>query len=136
MGRHSRRSQGGFSLLEIMIAMVVLAVAMFGVLGLLLVTHQHNQSTSESAHAYKSCQEIMEQLQAMSYDDMLGQNGVTFVAKKLHPNLPIGVIEIADASPVEYPDSKSEVRVRIQTQPGQITKQAINVEIVTWRSRK
>lgn len=136
MGRHSRHSQGGFSLLEIMIAMIILAVAMLGVLSLLLVTHQHNQSTSETALAYKSCQEIMEQLQGMNYDDMLAQNGVTFVAKKLHKDLPIGIIEVTDASPAGDPDTKAEVRVRIQTQPGQITQQPLNVELVTWRSRK
>jgi uncharacterized protein (TIGR02598 family) len=130
------RAEGGFSLLEVMIAMAVLAIAMAGILGLLLVTHQHNQSASETTMAYKACQEVMEQLQGMTYDEVLAQNGVTFAAKKLHPDQQIGLITVTDASPPGDPDTKAEIRVSVRAQPGQISKQAINVELVTWRSRK
>jgi Tfp pilus assembly protein PilV len=119
-----------------MIAMVVLSIAMMGVLGLLLVTHQHNASASESTVAYKACQEIMEQIGAMTYDQMKTQDGVTFVATKIHPTLPLGVIQITDISPGGDPDTKSEVQVSITTQPGQYTKQPLNVELVSWRSRR
>lgn len=129
-------TRGGFSLLEVILAMVVLAIALLGVMGVLLVTHQHNTSSSESSLAHKACQEVMEQLRAMSYDAMLTQNNLDFVARKLHPTQPIGVVEVSDVSPAGDPDTKAEMRVRIRTQPGQVTRAPVNVELVSWRSRR
>jgi len=117
-------------------ALVVLAIALLGTIGVLLMTHQHNTAASEASLATKACQEVIEQLRAMSYDSMLLQNDVTFVAKKVHPSWPIGVIQVSDISPSDDPDTKAEVRVRIQTQPGQVTQRPVNVELVTWRSRR
>ena len=125
------RSQGGFSLLEVMIAMAVLAIAVVGTLGVLLVTHQHNTATDEASLAHKACQEMMEQLVGMTYDTMLAQDGLAFVAPKLHATQAIGAIQITE--PVA---DRAEMRVRIQTQPGQVTRSPINVELISWRSRK
>ena len=116
--------------------MVVLAIALLGVMGVLLVTHQHNTSSSEATLAYKSCQEVMEQLRAMSYDSMLAQNDVPFVARKLHPNREIGMVQISDISPEAEPDTLVEMRVRIRTGPGQVTRSPVNVELVSRRSRR
>lgn len=131
-----RRSRGGFSLLEVLIAMVVLAIALLGVMGVLLATHQHNTSTSETSSAYIACQEVVEQLRAMNYDTMKQQHNLGFVAKKIHPSWPIGLIEIEDVSPAADPDTKAEIRVAIRTQPGQVGKMPINVQVVSWRSRR
>ena len=116
--------------------MMVLAIAMLGVMGLLLATQQHNASTSEANLATKACQEVLEQLRALSYDSMLAQNSLTFVAKKIHPSWAIGQVDVTDVSPAGDPDTKAEIRVRIQTQPGQVSKRPLNVELVSWRSRR
>ena len=134
--RRPENANGGFSLLEVMIASAVFAVAMIGISGLILVTHQHSESSAETMVAYKASQEILEQLQAMTYDQMLAQDGVAFVVTQLHPTQEIGSIEVTDVSEPGLPDTKAEIRVRVQTQAGEITRMALNVELVSWRSRK
>ena len=67
---------------------------------------------------------------------MLAQNGTSFVANKIHPTWSVGQIEVTDDSPAGEPDTKAEIKVRIKTEPGQVSKSAINVELVTKRSRR
>jgi len=126
-----RRMEDGFSLLEVMIALAVLAIAMIGTLSVLLVVHQHNTATDEASLATKACQEMMEQLLNMTYDTMLVQDGIAFVAPKLHATQAIGTLQVTEPVP-----DRAEMRVRIQTQPGQITRSPVNVELINWRSRK
>jgi hypothetical protein len=78
----------------------------------------------------------MEQLLSMTYAQVKTQNNVTFIAKKLHPTQPLGLITVQDNSPAGDPDTLIEVRTRIQTQPGQFTRDAVNVTLVSWRTSK
>lgn len=133
MRRNLRR---GSSLLEVVLALGVISVALAGVLGLLLLTHQHNTSANETSVAYKACQEMMERLRTLTYAQVKAQDGVAFVAIKLHPIQPLGTIAVTDASPVGDPDTLVEVRVSIVTPPGQYTRQAVNVQLVSWRTSK
>lgn len=132
----ARRRQGGFSLLETVIALGVISISLTGVLGLLLLTHRHNTSTSETAVAYKACQEMMEKLRTLSYDQVKAQNGVTFVAVKLHPTAPLGAIAVSDVSVPGDPDTLIRVDVSIVTQPGQVTLRPVNARLISWRTKK
>lgn len=134
-----RRGRGGFSLVEVMIAMVVLAIALLGMMGVLLVTHQHNASTDETSLATKACQEMMEQLVGMDWATMWAQNGLPFAAPKLSPTANVGLVTITDLSGAGGgvgSSTKAEMRVAIVTQPGQVTRNPINVVLLSRRSKQ
>ncbi|GEM_PF-2887031 len=130
------RADRGFTLLEVVIALGVIAVALMGSLSLLLLTHRHNTSTNETATAYKACQEMMEKLRTMTYDQVKAQNGVGFVATKLHPTQPVGSVAVTDVSPAGDPDTLVQVVVSIVTPPGGITLRPVNARLVSWRTRR
>ncbi len=52
--------RGGFSLLEVVMALGVLAVSFFGVISLLALLQSQNQTQHESRWAYKACQKALE----------------------------------------------------------------------------
>ncbi len=135
-GMSAGRRKAGFSLLEVVVALGVLAISMTGIVGLLLVSHQHNTSTNETTIAAKACEEMMETLRTMTYAQVKAQNGVTFVATGLHPTQPLGTVAVTDVSPPGDPDTIVEVRVSITTVDGQVTRKPVNVQLVSWRTSK
>ncbi len=134
----ARCGQGGFSILEVMIAMVILAIALLGMMGVLLLLHQHNTSMDEASLATKACQEMMEQLVGLDWATMWAQNGLAFVAPKLSPTANVGLIQITDLSGAGAgagSSTKAEMRVAIVTQPGQVTRNPITVVLLSRRSK-
>jgi type II secretory pathway pseudopilin PulG len=116
-GKHCpRRGRGGFSLIDLMVAMVILAVALVGVIGLILAVQTHNQSFSDSRLAYKASQEVMEQLLRLQYTTMRAQNGIRFEVPNIHQTAQIGVVRIRDAGPPLDPTSITEIEVIVDTQ--------------------
>jgi type II secretory pathway pseudopilin PulG len=78
------------TLLEIMIALVVLSIALLGVLSMMLVTQNHNQSSSERTLASKACQEVMEQVIATPYNNLMATwNNAKFGSNILTPPTPV-----------------------------------------------
>lgn len=51
---------GGFSLVDVVIALAVLAVGVLGVISLLLMLKTRNEAHSTSRHSLRACQEVME----------------------------------------------------------------------------
>jgi hypothetical protein len=49
----------GMTLTEVMLSLGILAITMTGIMGLIVSVSRHNQSFSDSRHAYKACQEVM-----------------------------------------------------------------------------
>ena len=50
----------GFTLLELMIALAVLATGILGGFSTVLMIRRHNQSTADLRHAYRACQQMMD----------------------------------------------------------------------------
>ena len=104
-----RVGRAGFSILEVVISMGIVAIAITGTLGVLLAVHQHNTASTEASLAYRACQEVLELMLAMPIDDMIDQHGVPFAATKIHPTEQIGIVEVLDVSPPGWTNSLFEV---------------------------
>ena len=142
-----KRSQAGMTLLEIVIAFMVLAIAIVGTMSLIIVVASHNEARAESNMAYKACQDILERLLSMDYATMTAQNGVTFAVTKINPTQNIGSIVITNVNPANLDDANAGndttggvanqmclVEVRVQT--ATVGLKPINVTIGTWRANK
>lgn len=66
----TRRCDGGFSLLEVILAMSVLVIGALVTLTVMATTTQRNEKGKVDAVAYKACQDMMEVLMSMPYADM------------------------------------------------------------------
>jgi prepilin-type N-terminal cleavage/methylation domain-containing protein len=118
------RKGAGFSLLEVLIAMALLAVG--AVIGLTVVanTSARNELTREQAIAYKACQDVLEALMSMDKATLLSQkawqatNGPSsFTVVKLDPsNPPSGSYTLTDLTSTILSgapaDSLLEIKVR------------------------
>jgi len=147
MKKRGKRSQAGMTLLEIVIAFMVLAIAIVGTMSLIIVVASHNEARAESNMAYKACQDILERLLSMDYATMTAQNGVTFAVTKINPTQNIGSIVITNVNPANLDDANAGndttggvanqmclVEVRVQTTT--VGLKPINVTIGTWRANK
>jgi Tfp pilus assembly protein PilV len=131
------------TLLEIMIAMVVLAIALMGLLSLVLVTQSFNQSAADANVANKACQEVMEQVLATSITNITSWHDSTFIAKVLHPSAAVGRVLVESVDP-EAPNTLAaggkmyRVTVSIDTSaPGlKVTQRPVKVALVTWRANR
>lgn len=88
--RISRRR--GFSLLEVLIAMIVLTIAFLGMLGLLALLQSHNQTQHEVRWAYKGCEKAMEYLLSLQYSELLKPE----YADPSLPGAPFFVVLVSD----------------------------------------
>ena len=72
-GRYSKKSQGkgGFSLLEVMIALVILAVGLLGLAALQITAIRGNAFSSEMTMAALFAQQKLEELRNMNFDDIV-----------------------------------------------------------------
>ncbi|MBI2933158.1 MAG: prepilin-type N-terminal cleavage/methylation domain-containing protein [Planctomycetes bacterium] len=80
--RADRCGRRGLSLLETAIAMAIFAVAMLGILGMLLRVGIHNEAANDASLAQDACQDMMEKLMSMSFDDMRGFYDTALVARR------------------------------------------------------
>lgn len=142
-----KRGQLGMTLLEIIIAFMVLSLAIVGTMSLIVVVASHNEARAESNMAYKACQDILERLLSMDYATMTLQNGVTFAVTKINATQNIGSIVITNVNPANLNDANASndttgagagqmclVEVRVQTMT--VGRKPINVSISTWRANK
>jgi Tfp pilus assembly protein PilV len=145
--KRAGRSRLGMTLLEIVIAFMVLALAIVGTMSLIVVVASHNEARAESNMAYKACQDILERLLSMDYATMSLQNGVTFAVTKINATQNIGTITITNVNPANLGDANAGndttgagagnmclVEVRVQTTT--VGRKPINVSISTWRANK
>jgi hypothetical protein len=116
------------------IAACVLVIAVMGTVSMLLVIQGHNMSADDARQAHKACQDVLEELLAMDYDTMAAQDGVAFVATRLHPTIPLGRIEVSDISPPGDNGTIAVVTVRVQST--RETFRPVDVAITTRRARR
>ena len=64
------KSRSGITLIELMIAMLILGLGVVATLGVLFTTGIHNETNKEQALGTKACQEAMEFLTSLPYDAM------------------------------------------------------------------
>ncbi len=81
------KSQKGFSLLEVIISMLILAVGLLGVAGLMTVGIRTNADAAHLTEAYQIGQEEMERLKTVSWSSIVGTDfttrelrGITFTS--------------------------------------------------------
>ncbi len=152
MMRAGRRGKRGTSLLEVVIAFMVLALAIMGTMSLMLVLETHNASRTDANYAYKACQDTMEQLMAMDWVTMNGQNNVKFAVPAIldnknnpaDPRILIGTVTVTNINPNNLTDATATndttgagagtmVRVTVTVQTN-ITRRPINVSVTSWRA--
>ena len=134
IGRPRRTS--GFSLLDVMLALAVLAVAILGVFSLLLALRTRNDSFSAGRHAVRACQEVLELALADSqvrplgdwaafWDRQVFQPRKVFVLDKGtrdgrpiaagDPATYVGRVSVRDVSDPERPGTLWEIAVGVDT---------------------
>lgn len=76
-GQHrGRKSQeGGFTLIEILMAMTVTVIGLVGLLSLHMTTIKGNQIAAHSAEATTIAQRLLEELRSRSVDDIVSEYG-------------------------------------------------------------
>lgn len=147
------RRAGGFTLVDVMIALAVLAVAILGVVSLMLALKARNESYSTSRHAVRACQEVLELALAESQVYPLPQwaarwNGQVFQPRKVFvldkgardtrligendARTYVGRISVADVSSEEHPGTLYEIAVAVDTTG--LTPSPIKTSLVTRRS--
>ena len=65
-----KQERGGFSLLEVILALSVLVIGALVTLTLIATTSNRNEKGKSDAVGYKACQDMMEVLMSMPYADM------------------------------------------------------------------
>jgi len=142
---------GGFTLLELMIALAVLAVGILGGFSTVLVVRRHNQATADLRHAYRACQQMMDLVltrkgpadsQGASTSEQWKANwdGRLWEAVKdgsshlMPPEWRYGTVRV---EPVSNPDPAEPAlpflyKVTVSLKGQSATLQPLNVELVTW----
>jgi type II secretory pathway pseudopilin PulG len=153
--RGGRRRTGGFTLVDVVIALAVMVVAVLGIISLLLALQSRNESFNTSRHAVRACQEVMElaitEMQVLPLSVWVDKWGkATFVprkvfildkkdraekgpaggTRKLHY---AGTVSVRDVSEPEQPESLFEIAVAVDTTG--LTSEPIKTSLVTRRSR-
>lgn len=119
----THRAPGGFTLIEVLVALAVLATGTMIALSLLTTAGAEDQLSRERAVAYKACQEVMEVLMTMDKATLLLQaesgKPLEFEVPALNKqNPPKGGYSITDvsrdlAAPGDNPPAWSVVEIRV-----------------------
>lgn len=72
MNREKAKNRLGFSLFEVLIALVVLSLGMLGIAQMLLITHKSNSSNYIRQQAVQSAYDIMDRIQANRQEALNG----------------------------------------------------------------
>ena len=147
---------GGFTLVDVVIALSVIAIGILGVVSLLLALKARNESLSTSRHAVLACQEMLEvvltdklvlphdqwvstwnkfdfQPRKLFVLDKLKRDSIGAAAKNDFSTYG-GKIRITDVSDPELPDSMDEIAVSVDTTG--LTPTPVKFSLVTRRSRR
>jgi len=122
----------GSTLVEIVVAMGVMAVGLAGFIGLLAATHGHNESSDDVRVAYQACQEALEDLVRTPIAELPSKDGTTFLVSGIDPAQPIGSVQVKDFLPTTDPGKVFEITVRVKS-AGQ-TFRPVDVSLVTLRA--
>jgi Tfp pilus assembly protein PilV len=150
-----RSRAAGFSLIDVMMALSVLAVAILGVVSLLLALRARNESSSQARLATRACQEVMELALSQSHVMPLPQWAAYWNVQRFQPRKLFvldkglrdgraiaaedlrtyaGRIAVRDVSDVEHPGTLWEIAVWVDTTG--LTASPIKARLVTRRSSR
>ncbi|MEK7449899.1 MAG: hypothetical protein AAB019_10520 [Planctomycetota bacterium] len=108
----------GNSLLEVTIAVGILATALMGATSLFNTSAVNNEYTNQRVLAFKACEEVMEEMKVRPFATLLttyNNTAFAFLDVKSLPNQNIGLIQITDVGAVA--GNLYEITVSI-THPG------------------
>mgnify|MGYP001581143603 CR=1 FL=1 len=103
MTSHSRRA--GFTLLEVLIASIVLAIALMGLLSAILYIHTLNQGSRENELALRGASEKMEEVMSQDLDtvvadyDLFAFDVEGLSEQQNDPDARVGLVDIDDTNP-------------------------------------
>ena len=150
-----RPRTAGFSLIDVMLALSVLAVAILGIVSLLLALRTRNESSSHARLATRACQEVMELALSQSHVMPLPQWAAFWNVQRFQPRKVfvldkgfrdgrgIGVedlrtyagrVSVRDVSDAEHPETLWEIAVWVDTTG--LTPSPIKTRLVTRRSSR
>jgi len=154
--RGGSRRASGFSLVDVMIALAVIAIGVLGMMSLLLVLRSRNESFNTTRHAVRACQEVLElslnEIQILSTPAWLAKwSNASFIPRKIF-SLDKGVrytgaavgdktdlayyagsVRVTDVSDPASPGTLFEISVAVDTTG--LTPSPIKTSLVTRRSR-
>lgn len=84
--KEGRRGEGGFTILETVIAMCIMMIAGFGAISLFLFSVSYNSGASDRARSLAIAQERMERLRSAEYADL----GTVAAAKEFNGDVLVG----------------------------------------------
>ena len=88
MAKEKKGYQQGFSLLEVLIALVILAMGMLGIARMLLITHKSNSSNYTRQQAVQSAYNILDRIRANRSGALSGNYGVSNLVSSGSPSTP------------------------------------------------
>ncbi|MFT7617896.1 MAG: type II secretory pathway pseudopilin PulG [Planctomycetota bacterium] len=88
------KKQDGFSLLEVAIAMATIAILSFGVMFGFTITASQDRDAYELSRSQAQCQELIEQAESFSYDDLFAIAGNPMVFTRDNLTCTINVTQI------------------------------------------
>ncbi len=111
-----RSPQAGFSLIELIVTIVILAIGIVGVLTMFLCAYQSQLNAHYTMLATAAAVEKLEEMRSAGYN---GINSVTFASPFALPDLPGGVGTIAYTPfPEATSDNLYRITVQVQWQGG------------------
>lgn len=154
--RGGSRRAGGFTLVDVMIALAVIAVGVLGMMSLLLVLRSRNESFNTTRHAVRACQEVLElslnEIQILSTPAWLAKwSNASFIPRKVFSldkkerytgpavgdqtdlTYYAGRVRVTDVSDPAAPGSLFEIVVAVDTTG--LTPSPIKTSLVTRRCR-
>lgn len=90
----SRPASSGFTLLETVVAMSVLAIALMSILGSMVNAHNITKQAESEALALEEVENLIEWFQTIPYEDVLSYNGQGFGVHPLEPPAGREVIQV------------------------------------------
>ncbi|MFC5474693.1 type IV pilus modification protein PilV [Paraherbaspirillum soli] len=88
MKTNAQASSTGFAMLEVLIAVVVLATGMMGIAGMLLLSHKSNSSSYIKQQSVQSAYDIFDRMRANRQAAVNGNYNVSNLVKSGTPTLP------------------------------------------------
>ena len=107
----SRRTSAGFTLVELMMALAIIAIALFGILSMIIQTMAMRETARENQLAKEWVQQRIEEVKTRPYSDLktvafIPAGGTTVhVANFSSPNTPPQLAEAAGVLRVDYTDA-------------------------------
>ena len=115
------KKSSGFTLMELMIAVVILMVALTGLIATYVSCFDLNETARNLNYAMIAAQEKIEEIRNANFNDIMGYNNATFQISDFYP---------VGTSPIASGDSKGLVTV-VQVNPN-LLKVTIKV---CWKQR-